>query len=51
MTLTINLRTAFTSVLFSLFLANVQGAVAQDAGATVTLKKKVAIARFSNETR
>ena len=41
----------FSVGLLLLSLLNVSVASAQDAEATVTLKKKVAIARFSNETR
>lgn len=48
---TINFRSALTLIVFLFSLVNVSPTVAQDAEATVTLKKKVAIARFSNETR
>ena len=48
---TTRLRAALAVALFSFSFINVSAAVAQDAEATVTLKKKVAIARFSNETR
>lgn len=51
MTATINFRSALTLIVFLFSLVNVSATVAQDAEATVTLKKKVAIARFSNETR